>query len=183
MLQAQVNYWTLVENARHNRETEDISRANIGLGYEQLRFSYANLDENKRHNRATEELGFQTLAETSRHNLVTERQGDSKIWLQTQELSETIRSHRANENINMQNVQVAQANANSNRLQALNAAQKTEYDNANTQYKNRTDRINAYTNQRNSYVNEMNAYTNQRNANTKEAELPSKYLGILNLIK
>lgn len=65
MLQAQVNYWNLMESKRHNIETEKITW-------------FANY-ETQRHNVQTENLGWATLAETERHNKVSEQQGWESI--------------------------------------------------------------------------------------------------------
>lgn len=90
MLQAQVNYWTLMENKRHNLESE--------------RLGFATLDESKRHNVVTENLGFKTLDESIRHNKASE----SISWAN---YSETVRHNKRTEDI-------AQYEAGTSRLNA-----------------------------------------------------------------
>lgn len=58
MLQAQVNYWTLLENAKHNRAMEALGAQTNA--------------ETFRHDVAQETLGSQSLAETKRHQMAQE---------------------------------------------------------------------------------------------------------------
>lgn len=60
MLQAQVNYWTLMENTRHNQEME--------------KQGWTSLEEQKRHNFQSEKIDFIDVAERQRHNRTTEEQ-------------------------------------------------------------------------------------------------------------
>lgn len=90
MLQTQVNYWTLVENKRHNLQTEDLG--------------FRTLNESIRHNQQTEELGWAGLSENKRHNLATEQVASGT-------LGENVRHNLATENLGQQNIYVAQAQA------------------------------------------------------------------------
>jgi hypothetical protein len=182
MLQTQVNYWTLVENRRHNLVTE---------GQEQQNIAYRNrsLDETVRHNQVTETLGFQTLQEQTRHNVATEdidrtrneiqagqlrvaqqqvALGYANLALGQAQLSETVRSHKANEAIGWGNVQVSQANANTNRMQALTAVSRMENDYEISKANVRINQQNADTDYRNSIINERNSVIRSREANVKE---------------
>lgn len=185
MLQAQVNYWNLVEQKRHNQATEK-------LGFDTLEYQYADLHERTRHNQVSEQLGFETLHETVRHNMVSE----SQQWYSLNEqarhnrateslgianLNEVIRHNVVTEGyqgeanrINWANVGVAQANANTNRLNALENARKIGYDNENAQYRNRTDRIRTTIEQQNADIRRLELINKKRETNIHEFEATTK---------
>lgn len=92
MLQAQVNYWTLQENHRHNVVMEDIG--------------YRTIEETVRHNKKTEsqkdlelQLGFYDLSERTRHNKAQEQLGLGQLKVSEGELEERQRHQRAQERI------------------------------------------------------------------------------------
>lgn len=201
MLQAQVNYWNLVETKRHNLATEDLGVKTLEYQYSDLAERHrhniteegtriSELNEATRHNKASEAIGWETLSETKRHNVATENLGMAN-------LNETVRHNTTTEGIGMEqnrinwerakmensvnwaNIGVAQANANTNRLNAVQNARKISYDNLNTQYSNRTARLNAYSNEKNATLRQLELVNKQRETNIKEAELPAKYLSII----
>lgn len=61
MTSNQIAYANYMENVRHNKRTEQLTKRNIGVAESQVGLGYANLQELYRHNYATEELtGQQT---------------------------------------------------------------------------------------------------------------------------
>lgn len=92
MLPAQVNYWTLQENKRHNVATEEIqSRAQM----EEARHNKVYEGETHRHN-------FVTENETMRHNVATERVQASQVALGWSQLSESTRHNKMMEGVQKQ---------------------------------------------------------------------------------
>lgn len=193
MLAVQVQYWNMVENARHNRVQEAIDQEKNRLGWANLDYSYASLDETKRHNVATEELQSRSLdiqafdattrrqqvAENVRHNLVSEAQGQQII-------TETHRHNVAQEGIGYSQVAVGWAN-----VEVANRQARVAEVNANTQ------RLNAQTQARNAEINAFNAdtsrmnyYETQKVNNMKETSLKldilkfdwDREMGIANII-
>lgn len=69
MLQAQVNYWNLQENIRHDLAQEDLGYQTLT---ETIRHNQTVEVETQRHNVATEEIAWSTLEETVRHDYVME---------------------------------------------------------------------------------------------------------------
>lgn len=108
MLQTQVNYWTLMENRRHNLASEgENQRHNVRT--EDLGFD--TLVETRRHNVVSEDLGFRTLDETRRHNVQTESIG----W---GNLAETTRHNKATEDIGWADIGIKRQNAETNAFSA-----------------------------------------------------------------
>jgi hypothetical protein len=151
MLQAQVNYWTLQENKRHNQATEaqgvvdlgikrdtliearrhnvvgeqlgrDTLNENIRHNVQSETLGFATLQETARHNRVNEDLGYANLAETSRHNFVTEGVSQGTLDLGFAQLGETTRTHFANEAIGRAQAAAAAQQANAATQQARVAA-------------------------------------------------------------
>lgn len=153
MLQAQVNYWTLVENARHNRKTESQTDTDLGIKMDTLvetrrhnvvgeqlgrdtlnenirhnvqseRLGFANLAETTRHNKMTEDLGFGNLAETTRHNYASESVAQGNLDLGYATLSESTRTHFANEAIGRTQAAASATQANASMQQAAIAGER-----------------------------------------------------------
>lgn len=212
MLQTQVNYWDLVEKARHNRVTET-------QGFESIDVSRQDLAERHRHNVMSEgQLNVQ-LNEQARHNVATENLTGQQIDIQRQTLAnqmrqielgfanlaldqsrlrETQRSNRANESIRSAQVDVsrmqasasqaqaaaAQANANTSRIQALNAVSQTAINDRNTRYANKTARLNAITNEKNATLREMELVNAQRETNIHETNaITNMFSNLSNFIR
>lgn len=123
MTSNQLRYWELQEAKRANRakerETRRANRANERLtrNYQQgtLDLRAQELAETVRRNLAGESISLGTLAESqrhnvayehesARHNLATEGLTSRQLNIETEKLSETIRSHKASESISLQNV-------------------------------------------------------------------------------
>lgn len=149
MLSAQVEYWKLQENKRHNYETEyqgrvalaetgrhNVETENLGWGTlsETARHNvvteqtnWFNAKENQRHNVAGEQLGWFNATENQRHNLVTESQGSEKLaqgWESTKQ--------------GWAQVDVARWNAATNEMNAYTNARNAEINarNSDTMYFN-----------------------------------------------
>lgn len=211
MLQTQVNYWDLVEKSRHNRVSEaqgfenlDIARKNLAeVGRHNVvseGLTQTQLNELRRHNEATENLTGQQIAVQRQQIEVQKGQlalGFANLHLDQNRLEETKRTNLANEAIrrtqasaSMQQAiasgmqaSAAQANANTNRINALNAVRQTDIDNANTKYANRTARMNAITNEKNATLREAELVNAQKQTNIREAEVLPKYMNVFtNLI-
>lgn len=212
MLQTQVNYWDLVEKARHNRVTET-------QGFETLNISRQDLAERHRHNVVSEGQLNTQMNEQMRHNIATENLTGQQIDVQRQSLAnqkkqielgfanlaldqsrlvETRRSNRANESIKSAQVNVsrmqasasqaqaaaAQANANTSRIQALNAVNQTAINDRNTRYANRTARLNAITNEKNATLRELELVNKQRETNIHETNaITNMFSSFSNVIK
>lgn len=137
MLQTQVNYWTLMENQRHNLESE--------------RLGFSTLEETKRHNLATEQLGFQTLQETGRHNVATENLGFAN-------LDETKRHNLVGEQLGFGNLDVARVQASASLTQAgaaMKQANVREYESRYIPIQYTIEQQNADTAQRNAATREQ----------------------------
>lgn len=118
MTQNAIAYVALEENRRHNLATENLGRDNFN---ETKRHNVVGEKETNRHNLATEHIDLGKLEETVRHNQVTESE-TQRHNVQTENetrrhnirnesidlgnLEETIRSHKANESINIGNLQM-----------------------------------------------------------------------------
>lgn len=79
MLQTTVAYLSLIENKRHNLETESQGRKQLGINQAQLAVNQGELEvhrgqlaETSRHNQVTEAQQWFSLHEQQRHNLATE---------------------------------------------------------------------------------------------------------------
>lgn len=73
MLQTTVNYLSLLENKRHNLKTEEQGDIQLTINQGELEVHRGQLAETTRHNIETEKLGWSNLFETQRHNLATEQ--------------------------------------------------------------------------------------------------------------
>ncbi len=140
MLSAQVEYWKLVENKRHNIANEQ--------------WQNDSLLETERHNTVTEKYNYDVLGETKRHNDVSEALGFA-------ELNERIRSNKAQENIGWSNAanqgkQAAAAlqNAATNRINSEINQQNADTSQYGTYQKAYNDAQNTTTN-RMKVVDEM----------------------------
>lgn len=83
-----------------------------------VQVQYLNLQELKRHDLETEKLGFQTLAETHRSNIVRETQEWTKIDQNQQSINEAVRHNRATESIQLITANAQAMNAQTNRMLA-----------------------------------------------------------------
>lgn len=81
----------LIEQTRHNVESEKIGFANVSLGYAQLA-------ESTRHNKASENIATQQNIETRRSNIANEQIRSQANQVSFQSLSENIRHNMAQEN-------------------------------------------------------------------------------------
>jgi len=145
MLSTQIQYFTLVETTRHNKETE--------------KQAVKQLAETVRHNKSQEQYWFDSLAETVRHNMATE--------------GETVRHNKVTEAQGWESINVQWYNAESNRMNALSNARNAETNefSALTSYNlgleaNRIAAANAQTNARNAQTAIENAETAKFNAET-----------------
>lgn len=181
MLPAQVSYWTLQENKRHNLVTEDLGFKNLN---ETIRHNTVSETETHRHNVETEKLGWFNADESRRHNLATEQVAIENVGLGYANLSESVRHNRASEAIqstqayaSVMQGQAAMENAGTNYLRAQHDflyQQETLHQGwANIQNQQRLADINqqnADTNERNAEINQQNADTHTREANIREEE-------------
>lgn len=112
--QMQINYYNAVENARHNRASEDIGRKEYKEKYRHNivteAFNYDQLKENQRHNFQTERLSqlegavkAGNLTESQRHNRVLE-------GVESYKASETARHNVAQEDIGYGNLELGYSN-------------------------------------------------------------------------
>lgn len=87
MTSNQIAYANYMENVRHNKRTERLTKRNIDVAEAQVGLGYANLQEMYRHNYATEELtGGQTdvkqqEADTKEYESETKRMELYSKWL------------------------------------------------------------------------------------------------------
>lgn len=72
MLQTTVNYLNVLESKRHNLVTEKQTDVDLAIKRGELEVHRGQLAETSRHNQVTESQGWATILETNRHNLVTE---------------------------------------------------------------------------------------------------------------
>lgn len=123
--------------------------------------------ENKRHNMAQDVLGFRTLEESQRHNIVSENENirhnvaQEDYW--SNSLSETFRHNVAQEGIQTESNSIGWANANINLANAETNRLNAETNRANAE----TSRFAALTNYE---INTRNADTNWYNAQTSRIQ-------------
>lgn len=196
MLQAQVNYWQLKENQRHNLVTETIQYSDVMSKWANVELGYATLGETHRHNVQTENLGWSTLEETHRHNVVSESQGWASVGIASYNADtnrfNAVESQRHNlvaENVSWYNAQsqriqayasstqaaAAMMNANTNRMTGNAQIERWATQNIN-------DTAQAAAAIRQADAAKMNANANQQNARTRlyEAQLEAAELIINN---
>lgn len=127
MLQAQVNYWTLVENKRHNIVSEAVS--------------WFKEQEQQRHNIQTESLGWSTLEETRRHNIAAEQIGWENISISDYNAKTARASQLEQARHNLVTEDVSWYNASSQRISANASASQAgaSWFNAQTNLRNVTN--------------------------------------------
>lgn len=155
MTRNQLAYWQLEEAKRSNRANEqETNRSNIARETETNRHNVVSEQETERHNRAMETFNLKQLdeqmranqahetavarqqTEVERANLVRENQNQQSInlgWGQLalgySQLSETIRNHKMNEDINLMSLQETTRNHEAN--EAISRANLEETARAN----------------------------------------------------
>lgn len=199
MLTVQVNYLSVAELERHNKaaeqETTRHNQREEKLGFDSLaetsRHNLATETETNRHNLVTERQTWASIwnqgrqievqnrsvsvqernvAETERANRAREALQQQANWIQAGGLTETIRTHRANEAIGMFNAQTERSRLDLARQQFEVQSAQGWQSLANQRFANETNRMNAFTNARNAATNERNADTNRINAYTNIAD-------------
>lgn len=144
------------ENKRHNVAYEnETHRNNVAVLEETKRHNVVNETETHRHNVAIE-------SETNRHNVVTE-------LVSMNSLAETVRSHKANEEIAQGNLIVYRdlSSASASQAQAALVSAAAAQLNAKTNaYNAETSRLQLNIQQQNADTNAANAKVNSRNADT-----------------
>lgn len=136
MLATQINYWSYVENKRHNLENERQGRDSI--------------KESIRHNTSTERIQQAQVDESVRHNKVWESQNQ---WMNT----ETKRHNLASEHIGSRQADAAYISAMASKSQAETARKNLTY----TAQQAAAALKNAQSNYMNAATNRYNAETNR----------------------
>jgi hypothetical protein len=162
------------------------------IAYANMRIEEAKQLETARHDMATEDLGYKTLDESHRHNIMDEMIGMRNA--KTNE--ENANTNFMNAITNRRNAATNARNAESNYLQARSAWQNAQtnsrmaniaYINAQTQaravdvqaYNARINAQNAATNARNARTNAQNAKSNRMNAKTQQRESNTHFAAYL----
>lgn len=169
MLPAQVSYWTLQENKRHNlvyeeqgwRNYEETVRHNKATEMIQL----GNLEETTRHNLATEDLGYEQLGETQRHNIATEAIALGNLGVAESQAGAAWYSARSNAQYQRDMADIGYTNAQISRLRQMSDAEVASAT---------ASQLGAQTLSvlKNIGIGEQNAATNWQNAETNAARLP-----------
>jgi len=120
MLAVQVQYLNYLEDKRHNEVVESQGKESLNIQRFSADTQRMAANEQARHNQQSELLGFQTLEETSRHNLAYESE-TYRHNVATED--ETRRHNLQSEYIGRQQVAAAQLQAQSSAQQAQAAMQ------------------------------------------------------------
>lgn len=158
MTRNQIEYWKLVEDKRHNQETErENNRSNVARESENTRTNVANESIKRQANLINQQHFGRSDQETNRHNIAMEQLQDQANQAQREKVILGYAQTQANRDIAA--MQTALGYGNLSELTRSNMAREQE----NTRHNTESE----YVQNRNVSVDRINALTKQQEANTR----------------